>query len=75
MGDDTFKGGCGNDSFDGGDGRDVVILDGERGDYDVTILDCGTTQITDLRRGSPGGTDLYSGVETFVFDSCSFDLA
>ena len=74
TGDDTFQGGRGNDIFDGGDGVDVVILDGERCDYEVTRLDEGGMQITDLRQGCTGGTDLYDNVEAFVFDNGFFDL-
>jgi Ca2+-binding RTX toxin-like protein len=74
TGDDTFQGGRGNDTFYGGEGDDLVILDGARCYYQVTRLDEGGMQITDLRQGSPGGTDLYNNVETFVFDNGSFDL-
>ncbi|MCZ0962519.1 hypothetical protein [Paracoccus benzoatiresistens] len=74
IGDDTFQGGCGNDTFDGGDGVDVVILDGARCDYEVDRLDDGRIRITDLRQGSPGGTDLFIDIEALSFDDRFHEL-
>jgi len=70
-----FRGGCGNDTFDGGDGIDRMILGGARDDYEVTLLDDGAKQITDLRRNSPDGVDLCYGVEILVFDTGSCELS
>ncbi|MDB5563185.1 MAG: heme peroxidase, partial [Hyphomicrobiales bacterium] len=64
----------------GGAGDDTVIYSGNRADYSVTVIDFDTApanpsphitikayKIVDLRSGSPDGTDLVVGVESFQF--------
>ncbi|MCB1517646.1 MAG: hypothetical protein KDJ19_08555, partial [Hyphomicrobiaceae bacterium] len=66
AGDDTLSGEAGNDTIDGGDGTDTAIYTGNRTDYDVTFDGTNFT-ITDLRSGSPDGTDTVANVENFLF--------
>lgn len=75
MGDDTSQGGYGDNIFNGGEATNVVILDGARCDYEVTRFDDGITQVTDLRQGSPNGSDLHAGIAALAFKNVSLDLA
>jgi Ca2+-binding RTX toxin-like protein len=67
-GDDDLTGGGGNDTLDGGEGNDRAFFAGSRSDY-LIAFDAATDTytITDLRAGSPEGTDLVRNVETVVF--------
>ncbi|MFC3712792.1 hypothetical protein ACFOMD_09440 [Sphingoaurantiacus capsulatus] len=73
---DTFIGNTGNDEFYGAGGNDIFIgsagidrakYDGSRDDYDVTRLQNGSIQVTDLREGSPDGVDVLTDVEELHF--------
>jgi Ca2+-binding RTX toxin-like protein len=67
-GDDVLTGGGGNDTLDGGDGNDQAFFAGSRSDYLITFdAATDTYTITDLRAGSPDGTDQLRNVETVVF--------
>ncbi|HJZ34030.1 MAG TPA: hypothetical protein VKF35_23130 [Hyphomicrobiaceae bacterium] len=67
-GDDLLQGRGGSDTLDGGDGVDQAVFSGSRGEYSIA-LDAATQTyvVTDLRQGSPDGTDQVRNVETFVF--------
>jgi VCBS repeat-containing protein len=67
AGDDTLTGGEGNDTIDGGADSDTVIYSGDAIDYSVTDNEDGTYTITDMRAGSPDGTDTVTEVEFFQF--------
>ncbi|MEZ5841016.1 MAG: cadherin domain-containing protein [Hyphomicrobiales bacterium] len=67
AGADTVTGGAGNDVIEGGAGTDTLILSGNAADYDITGDPAGTMVITDLRAGSPDGTDTVSGFEFITF--------
>jgi Ca2+-binding RTX toxin-like protein len=68
TGDDRLIGAGGNDMIDGGDGNDTAVYSGNRSDYTITF-DAGTQSFTivDQRSGSPDGTDIVTGVESFEF--------
>ena len=61
-GNDLLRAGAGNDLLAGGAGTDTVALIGARTDYAVTLAADGLI-VTDLRAGSPDGTDTVSGGE------------
>ncbi|WP_407194076.1 M10 family metallopeptidase C-terminal domain-containing protein [Bradyrhizobium sp. STM 3566] len=68
AGNDTITGGGGNDTIIGGPGTDTAVYSGSRASY--AISSNATTQtftLTDLRNGSPDGTDTVTGVEYFQF--------
>ncbi|WP_407119742.1 M10 family metallopeptidase C-terminal domain-containing protein [Bradyrhizobium sp. STM 3561] len=68
AGNDTITGGGGNDTIIGGPGTDTAVYSGSRASYAVAYNT--TTQtftLTDLRNGSPDGTDTLTGVEYFQF--------
>jgi hypothetical protein len=66
-GNDTITGGSGNDTIDGGAGDDTASYAGARLDYHVDQLANGDLQITDLRPGSPDGTDILHAIEHVAF--------
>jgi hypothetical protein len=66
-GNDIIAGGGGNDFIDGGSGTNVALYSGNHTDYGFQQL--GTiVQVTDLRPGSPSGTDQDTNIQFFVFD-------
>lgn len=63
----THVGDAGNDVIDGGADTDTSVYSGNRADYNVTFMANGRYSITDLRSGSPDGTDTVLNVEYFQF--------
>lgn len=67
AGDDVLIGGPDTDYIDGGAGTDIIVLSGNRTDYEIKFnLAIGRFTIVDLRTGSPDGTDL-ADIEIFRF--------
>jgi Repeat of unknown function (DUF5648)/RTX calcium-binding nonapeptide repeat (4 copies) len=66
-GNDFFEGLGGNDTIDGGLGVDTAGYTGLRSQYQITALPNGSLNVTDLRSGSPDGTDTLSNVELLQF--------
>jgi Ca2+-binding RTX toxin-like protein len=66
AGDDTLTGGGGNDTIDGGGGNNTAVYSGNFADYKITVLN-GVTTITDLRAGSPDGTDTLENIQHLQF--------
>ncbi|MCR5879491.1 calcium-binding protein [Phenylobacterium sp. J367] len=66
-GPDILDGGAGNDTLEGGLGNDTAVFSGNSTDYTITV-NGGTLTVTDLRSGSPDGTDTLTGIETLQFD-------
>ncbi len=60
RGRDTLGGGAGNDLIDGQNDRDTIVFLGARSEYAVTRNATGFI-VTDLRPGSPTGTDTVIG--------------
>jgi serralysin len=75
VGDDRLSGGSGNDVLDGGTGEDIAVLSGQRSHYSITKLSDGSTQVADLRSGTPDGSDTVWGVEWFEFVDKTYSLA
>lgn len=68
-GDDILIGGAGNDTIDGGSGDDTARYFAAKSNYSVVVNADGSTTVTDLRSGSPDGTDKLINVEHIVFAS------
>jgi serralysin len=67
-GNDTITGAAGNDTINGGNGTDTAVYLGNKANYSIGYNS--STQnftISDLRSGSPDGTDAVTGVEYFQF--------
>ncbi|MBX2825363.1 MAG: VCBS domain-containing protein, partial [Gammaproteobacteria bacterium] len=64
---DTITGGAGDDLIDGGDGPDTIVFTGAFADYQITDNGGGNGSITDLRAGSPDGTDILVSAEHLQF--------
>jgi Ca2+-binding RTX toxin-like protein len=74
AGQNVLNGGAGNDILDGG-GSDTAVYSGNRGSYRITRVDADTVQITDLRPGSPSGTDTVTGVQYFKFADGTYGIS
>ena len=75
AGDDTIDGGGGDDAIDGGDGSDTAVYSGIRTDYSVVDNGDGTHTVTDMRAGSPDGTDVLTGIELLRFSDETMTIA
>ncbi len=69
-GDDTLNGGPGDDSIEGGGGVDTLVLTGTAASYKV-VHDPATDvyTVTDLRPGSPDGTDTVHDVQFVLYNT------
>jgi len=68
AGADQLDGGGGDDTVDGGQGIDTAVFNGNRNNYFVSYnAGTQTFTVTDLRAGTPDGTDTLTGVENFQF--------
>ncbi|MCA1749582.1 MAG: hypothetical protein LC634_08635 [Sphingomonadales bacterium] len=83
SGDDSLHGGGqqdrlwgdkGDDILHGGDDRDIAFYDGNLEDYEITLVG-GNYRITDLREGSPEGTDTFAYVEVLRFADQDLEMA
>ncbi|MGJ4891370.1 FG-GAP-like repeat-containing protein [Bradyrhizobium sp. HKCCYLRH3099] len=66
SGNDMLRGGHGNDIIDGGAGDDTVAFSGKQSDYKIAV-NGGSAVITDLRGGTPDGSDTITHVEHMKF--------
>jgi FG-GAP repeat/RTX calcium-binding nonapeptide repeat (4 copies) len=76
-GDDTLHGNGGNDALAGGSGDDTAVFSGARANYSIVGNSgpAGTTfTVTDLRGGSPDGTDTLTGIETLQFSDTTIAI-
>ena len=72
-GDDVLKGGGGNDTLNGGAGIDTAVYSGNRSDYTISYdANASSYTLADNRSGSPDGTDVVTGVETYLFNGVSY---
>ena len=67
AGDDAIEGNGGDDLVDGEAGSDTARYAGDRADYAVTRNPDNSYTVTDLRPGSPEGTDTLRNVEWLEF--------
>lgn len=65
--DNAITGGSGDDTLDGGFGSDTAHYSSSRANYRITEIAPGLFQVTDLRPGSPDGTDTLTGIEYLSF--------
>ena len=65
--DNHLTGGAGNDVLDGGTGNDTAVYTGLLANYLRTENPDGTWTITDLRSGTPDGTDTLKSIEYLQF--------
>src|SRR5205823_4248079 len=73
TGNDTLTGGAGDDTVVGGAGSDTAIYTGAKANYAIVYnATSQTVSVTDLRAGSPDGTDLLKGVENLKFSDGTF---
>ena len=75
---DVLTGGAGDDVLNGGtDGQfeDAAVYSGNRADYDVHRNPDGTHTVTDLRPGSPDGTDTLTNIARLQFADQAVNLA
>ena len=63
AGSDVFMGNGGDDVLDGAGGADMARYSGLSGNYSITQLSATSFKVTDLRAGSPDGTDTLSNIE------------
>ena len=74
-GNDTIAGGPGNDRFDGGDGIDTATFSGNKADYSLRSGGGNLYFISDLRPGSPDGSDIINNIESLSFADGVSDLS
>jgi Ca2+-binding RTX toxin-like protein len=72
-GDDTIIASAGDDTIDGGSGHDVVRFTGAVSDYKFDFQNGGTLVVTDLRPGSPDGTEVLNKVEAAQFGPLTYN--
>ncbi len=73
AGDDVLTGGGGDDQLDGGPGRDTAVFSGARANYAISVAG-GSVTVSDLRAGSPDGTDQLTNIENFQFSDQTAQL-
>lgn len=73
AGNDVFAGSSGNDFIDGGTGTNTAVYSGKHTDYSFLQLST-AVQVTDLRIGSPSGTDQDTNIQFFQFDDGVFSF-
>ena len=66
-GDDVLEGAAGNDTLDGGTGSNTARYSGARANYSVTAGTGGSFKVTDLRTGTPDGSDTISNITLLQF--------
>lgn len=66
-GDDLLAGGTGDDTLDGGAGIDTAYVPGPRASFSAVPLSGTSFRLTDLRTGSPEGTDTLHNIEFVEF--------
>ena len=72
AGNDVLYGLAGNDTLDGGLGSDTAVFTGASSNYQVSRGANGSLYITDLRAGSPDGSDVLVSVENLQFSNGVF---
>ncbi|MGZ5530179.1 MAG: hypothetical protein ACXWJB_15995 [Limisphaerales bacterium] len=64
---ETFFGNGGNDTIDGSSGFDTAGFSGNRANYFIGTNANGSVSVTDLRSGSPDGTDTLLHIDLLQF--------
>ena len=68
-----LTGGHGNDTLDGSTGTDTAVYSGNSSDYSV-VHNASSWTVTDLRAGSPDGTDTLQNIEYLQFNDTTVAL-
>ena len=68
-------GGAGNDTIDGANGIDTIVYSGVKSNYAAAIVADGSLKISDLRPGSPDGTDSVKNVELINYSDGTASVA
>ena len=66
-GDDLLTGSAGDDTLDGGGGFDTAVFSGDFADYSIVHNADASLTVSDLRAGSPDGTDILRNIELLQF--------
>ena len=74
-GNDILTGGAGRDYINGGAGNDISVYAGASSSYSWAQNADGSWRVTDLRAGSPDGSDYLVSVETLQFTDGVINLA
>ena len=74
AGNNILAGGGGNDSIDGGAGDDTAVFSGKQADYKITV-NGGAATITDLRAGTPDGSDTITNIEHVKFADATINYS
>ncbi|SOC38951.1 hemolysin type calcium-binding protein [Rhizobium subbaraonis] len=78
AGDDTFVVYGGVNQVMGSGGRDTIVFSGKRSDYSVTYsynsMIGGSAVVTDLRNGSPDGTNITSDILVLKFADVTVEI-
>lgn len=72
---DVMYGKGGNDRIWGAAGQDTAVYTGALKDYAIAANSNGSYTVTDLRGGTPDGTDIVRDVELFRFTDSTVSLA
>ncbi|MEH2526993.1 MULTISPECIES: hypothetical protein [unclassified Bradyrhizobium] len=64
---DSLAGGAGNDTLDGGTGTNTAVYSGTTIDYSFILNTDGSVTVTDVRTGSPDGTDTDINIQNYRF--------
>jgi hypothetical protein len=72
---DTLTGGAGNDTIDGGAGWNQADYSGPESDYAIVFNVDGSVTVTDLRSGSPDGSDRLLDIQNVLFADKAFTLS
>ena len=78
TGNDTITGGAGDDTIDGVAGNadtDTAVYSGGRADYSVVQISPTRHTVTDMRPGSPDGTDTVEGIDLLRFSDVTMTVA
>ena len=70
----TLTGGGGNDTIDGLNGVNTAVYSGNEFDYQYAQNADGSWTVTDVRAGSPDGSDIVRNVEFLKFNDTTVDL-
>jgi DNA/RNA endonuclease YhcR with UshA esterase domain len=75
SGDDTIIGNAANNVVDGGGGTNTFVETGNHTNYNFRRLNTGYIQITDLRSGSPDGTDQIKNIQKVQFADGTYTIS
>ncbi len=75
MGADALSGLESNNTIEGGLDSDTALFGGRRSDYSIIKRAGGVLEVSDLRSGSPDGTDKLLSIENLKFSDAIYTLS